>query len=245
MSFCFSILGIVASLISFQQASAHELRGEGGLVKLGHNRFAIPNPAGTRITFSEADNQFYYRLRAEFQISENSFLRILFAPLQQEYSSLRDTAISFNGTSFPANLPTVTTYKFNSYRLAYLYRFTLWSDWKAQVGVVAKIREAKIGLRNSAGLTNTYDNVGFVPLLNVGLFVPLSEAWEVRFDLDGAAAPQGRAFDGSLEIFRRLGESPSSGLSVGYRVLEGGADNDKVFTFSLFHYGFAALTWGF
>jgi hypothetical protein len=34
-------------------------------------------------------------------------------------------------------------------------------------------------------------------------------------------------------------------LRVGYRILEGGADNDEVYTFSLFHYIVAGLVVSF
>jgi hypothetical protein len=40
-----------------------------------------------------------------------------------------------------------------------------------------------------------------------------------------------------LALMRDLG--PSTRLFAGYRVLEGGADNDTVYTFSLFHYAVA------
>jgi hypothetical protein len=34
-------------------------------------------------------------------------------------------------------------------------------------------------------------------------------------------------------------------VKIGYRILEGGADNDKVHTFSLFHYTVAGLVMTF
>jgi len=35
--------------------------------------------------------------------------------------------------------------------------------------------------------------------------------------------------------------SASTKVLAGYRVLEGGADNDEVYTFSLFHYAVAGI----
>ena len=67
---------------------------------------------------------------------------------------------------------------------------------------------------------------------------------DFRFDLDGAAAKQGRAFDGSAELFYRA-DDRSSGISGGIRILEGGADNSKVNTFALLDYAFLAITVGF
>jgi hypothetical protein len=72
--------------------------------------------------------------------------------------------------------------------------------------------------------------------------VPVARSTFLRFDLDGAAARQGRAFDGSLELFFPTAEWAEEGLSAGIRVLEGGADNSKVNTFALFQYAFLAFT---
>jgi hypothetical protein len=59
-------------------------------------------------------------------------------------------------------------------------------------------------------------------------------------DGDALAAPQGRAEDVALAIWADL--SKSLRLRAGYRLLEGGADNDKVYTFALVNYAFAGLT---
>ena len=59
------------------------------------------------------------------------------------------------------------------------------------------------------------------------------------FDADALAAPQGRAEDVLLAATWALRE----GLFVyaGYRTLEGGADNDEVYTFAWFHYAVAGV----
>lgn len=48
------------------------------------------------------------------------------------------------------------------------------------------------------------------------------------------AASQGRAGDVLIAVVRDVGKATK--LFAGYRILEGGADNDEVYTFSLFHY---------
>lgn len=45
---------------------------------------------------------------------------------------------------------------------------------------------------------------------------------------------QARAEDALLAVVRDIGASTK--LFAGYLILEGGADNDEVYTFSLFHY---------
>jgi hypothetical protein len=59
---------------------------------------------------------------------------------------------------------------------------------------------------------------------------------ELGFLLEGdaLAAPQGRAEDVLLAFYFHPAER--IGMKVGYRILEGGADNDEVYNFTLLHY---------
>jgi hypothetical protein len=52
----------------------------------------------------------------------------------------------------------------------------------------------------------------------------------MRLELDGSAAPQGRAFDVLAALEYR--PTPRVTISGGYRTIEGGADVDDVFTFA-------------
>lgn len=52
-------------------------------------------------------------------------------------------------------------------------------------------------------------------------------------------APQGRAIDFAFTGVYDLNSDVN--LSLGYRILEGGAKNDKVYTMSLFNYYFLGL----
>ncbi|KQC04121.1 MAG: hypothetical protein APR54_08965 [Candidatus Cloacimonas sp. SDB] len=58
-------------------------------------------------------------------------------------------------------------------------------------------------------------------------------------DGDALAAPQGRAEDVLAAITYDI--SDQLRLKAGYRILEGGADNDEVYTFALFHYAVLGL----
>jgi hypothetical protein len=222
---------------------ASELRLETGFFHTVSNRFNIPNPGGTRFGIKEENAKFYGRLQGSFPVSENGSIRVLVAPLETGYSYQSSSASIFNGSTFPANTPLEVTYRFNSYRIGYIYQFYSGSRFQAQFGGVGKIRQAKISV-SAGGIPNTYSNVGFVPLLNFGFRWILSNPLELRFDIDGAAAKQGRAFDGALELFYRLNKA-GSGFSGGVRVLEGGAANEKVNTFALLQFAFASFTYGF
>jgi hypothetical protein len=83
------------------------------------------------------------------------------------------------------------------------------------------------------------ENVGVVPLLYGFARYQASDRVALEAEFDALAAPQGRAEDVSLKAVVRL--SDRIDLDVGYRLLEGGADNEKVFTFAFFHYALAGV----
>jgi hypothetical protein len=56
---------------------------------------------------------------------------------------------------------------------------------------------------------------------------------------DPPATGQGRAFDVALKLQRNLGDHWS--LAGGYRLLDGGADNDELYTFARFNYAVLSL----
>lgn len=224
-------------------ASAHEARIELGGFRTVSNRFNIPNPGGSRVWVNRDSLRPYVRAELQFQVSERGSLRLMLAPLQTNYSFVSSGTTAYNGVTFPANTPLKVTYRFHSYRLGYLYRLLQNEAFWLQVGGVLKVRDAKIELEGG-WQRSAYTNVGVVPLLNLGLGWRIHGPWELRFDIDGAAASQGRAFDGSLEARYRLNEE-GTGVSAGLRVLEGGADNEKVNTFALIHYAFLAFRYGF
>lgn len=70
--------------------------------------------------------------------------------------------------------------------------------------------------------------------------------WNVKDNLgvllygDALAAPQGRAKDVLLALQYKVNEKVT--LKGGYRILEGGADNDEVYSFALFNYAVLGVT---
>ena len=63
------------------------------------------------------------------------------------------------------------------------------------------------------------------------------------FDADALAAPQGRAEDVLIAATWRARDTLA--LRVGYRTVEGGADNDAVYSFAWFHYVVVGLAINF
>jgi predicted porin len=60
---------------------------------------------------------------------------------------------------------------------------------------------------------------------------------------DALLAPQGRAEDIHAAVTYQIDESIR--IRGGYRILEGGAKNDKVYGFSLFHYAAFGVSYAF
>ena len=108
--------------------------------------------------------------------------------------------------------------------------------------MTAKIREASISLASSH-ITSEKTNVGFVPIINFRLWWRINEKWGLLLDGDALAAPQGRAEDVYIAVTYKVNDN--IGVRAGYRILEGGADNDEVYSFSLFHYNSVGISYTF
>jgi hypothetical protein len=209
---------------------------ETGFIKSGYNDVRIPGDNGTLFSFSEdlkSDNEFFYRLRLNYKFGEKHNLSILYAPLTINAKGKFDQDVKFQDLTFISNTNIEGTYTFNSYRLTYRYDLYLERYIEFGLGLTAKIRDAEISLKNNLQ-ESTKENVGFVPLINFRLFLKLNKQFGFLLVGDALAAPQGRAEDILAAITYRV--SDKFRIKLGYRILEGGADNDEVYTFSLINY---------
>ncbi len=209
---------------------------EAGLVTSGYNDIRDPGNTGTLFSFSEelkSDNEFFYRLRLNYKFGERHNLSILYAPLKINAKGKFDKDVKFKDATFLANTNIEGTYKFNSYRLTYRYDLYLDETVEFGLGLTAKIRDAEIVLKNNLQ-ESTNDNLGFVPLINFRFFLKLNNQLGFLLRGDALAAPQGRAEDILAAITYMATDKVI--VKLGYRILEGGADNDSVYTFSLFNY---------
>lgn len=240
---------ILASMVPWSATTAQTgtaIALEGGGVWQSRNTARIPNSdAGTRFSLRDLQGggaEAYFRVDGTWQFGERHQLRALYAPYAITRSGIPDTALQFDGTTFAAGEPTEVHYQFDSYRLSYRYRFHHGDDWTWWGGATLKVRDASIRLRQ-AGTVDEYDNTGIVPLLSVVGFRRLGDRWTLVLDADGLWAPQGRALD--LAVKARYAVNQNLSLGLGYRTLEGGADNDKVYTFAWQHYALAEVNWQF
>ncbi len=233
------LLGVTVVLmlvLALPVLSQVEVDMETGAVFSGYNDVRIPGRGGTLFSLSEeltADPAFYYRLRLFYDFNPRHHLGVLLAPLTIQSSGTLDRDLRFEGETFPASVPLEATYRFNSYRLVYRYDFLRREKIEFGIGATAKVRDAKIAVKGT-GIESDKTNVGLVPLVHFRLLWKLDKTFSFLLDGDALAAPQGRAEDVLAALRMRV--SDRLDLKLGYRILEGGADNDEVYTFALIHY---------
>jgi len=216
------------------------LEMEGGPVWQSRNDVQIPGTTGTRFSLKDFGRGPFLagRVYAGYRWTEKSEFRALFAPLSLSGKRTLESPINFQGENFSAESETTSLYRFNSYRLTYRYKLIDSSAWKLWLGFTGKIRDAEIAL-NQGSTRAAKTDLGFVPLLHFKVVLRLSDDWDVELDADALAAPQGRAEDVVVRTVVDL--SPSIKAHIGYRLLEGGADNDSVYTFAFLHYAVIGL----
>ena len=218
---------------------------EGGGVMSGYNDVRIPGTTGTLFSLVddlETDPAPYYRVRLSYAVAEKHTLSLLAAPLRLDADGIPDRPIIYEGETFGAGEPLEARYRFDSYRFTYRYLVYSSSRLRFGIGATAKIRDAAIrveGADSSAEKKNT----GLVPLLNFSLTYRFGPSLGILLEGDALAAPQGRAEDVLTAIFYEAGRRFT--VRLGYRILEGGADNDEVYSFALLHYAALGVSFAF
>ena len=216
---------------------------ESGLAFSGYNDVRIPGNTGTDISLSrdlDAESTEFIRVRLAVDLGRRHRLSLLYAPLQFESSGTVDHDVHFNGARFPAGVPLNSLYRFDSYRVTYHYTLLEKERIRAGIGFTGKVRDAAIRI-DDGSVSSEKANTGFVPLINFAVDWRFASRLGLVFEGDALAAPQGRAEDVLIAIYG----NPSNRLRLrlGYRILEGGADNDEVYTFALIHYISAGVSW--
>jgi hypothetical protein len=214
---------------------------EAGVAFFSRNDAGIPGDGGTRFSLVDdlsTDPAPAFRLRLGYRLAERHLLSALYAPLAVNATGTLDRDLSFQGETYPAGTPLLAVYRFNSYRLTYRYSFVWNDELDLAAGFTAKIRDAETSLYGADARRKT--NVGFVPLLN------LHAAWRhgggpfgLVLDADALVAPQGRAEDVLLAVTWEFRDGLE--LRAGYRTVEGGADNDEVYSFAWLHFAVLGL----
>lgn len=218
-------------LISTSVGAQSSFIFETGAVWQYRNDVRITPDDGDTLEFDKFEDSptIHHRIEYHYNLSKKHGLRFIYAPYQVTVKGSLDKDIRFQDEVFNKDQTLKVKYKFNSYRLGYKY---FYSD-NFTLGASLKIRDAKISLEQS-DKKESYDNIGFVPLFYASYKAQLNPLWYFYTDADFAAAAQGRAIDLTLKLRRSI--TKASDLGLGLRSLEGGADNDKVYTFSWLNY---------
>jgi hypothetical protein len=206
-----------------------------------YNDIRIPGTSGSLIDMSDqllVKLQVFYRLRAGYTIANRHTISALYAPLTVDYNGSFDQDINLNNAIYRRNEDVSVNYKFKSYRLTYRYDFVANYRWKVGAGLTGKIRDAYVRYRTASN-DQHFSNFGFVPLVNFHIGYKPSAHWTAILEGDARASKFGRAED----IFAGVSYyvNPNLGIKLGYRVVEGGADNDQIYNFTWINYASAGL----
>lgn len=218
---------------------------ESGALFTGYNNVRIPGNSGTKFSFNrdlKTQPKLYYRLRANYTLKSRHYFSLLYAPLSTISTGVVQHNINFAGSTFEAGIDLRGEYKFNSYRFTYRYDFIMRPKFTFGLGLTAKIRDARIGLSNST-ISAEKTDFGFVPIINFRMTWKFKDNFDLLFDGDALFANPGRAADVILALRYTL--NPRIHFRGGYRILEGGADNARVYNFSLFHYAAFGISYTF
>lgn len=234
-------VALVTLLLACHASAGVEAEVEASVVVASRIDTRIPGDTGT--TFSLVNDLSTspapaFRVRLGYRIADRHLITALYAPLQLDARGSVNRDIEFMGATYPAGTPLFAVYRFNSYRLTYRYSFVWTDSLDVAAGLTGKIRDAETSLYGVEARRKT--NIGFVPLLNVHVaWRPGGGAFGVVLDVDALAAPQGRAEDALLAATWAFHENLE--LRAGYRTVEGGADNNEVYSFAWLHYGVVGL----
>jgi hypothetical protein len=222
------------------------IEAETGVAFQQYNDVRIPNETGTLFDFKRDFSQdgvvIPFRLRPGYTFGEKNHIFGLVGILVIDYEGRVPFDIDFQDVTFTEEDGLVLGfYQFNSYRLTYRRDLIQTDNWILGLGATAKLRDATVRL-GSGENTARKDDLGFVPLINFHLEY-LSENWSLLIEGDGLAASQGRAFD--IFAGARFNLVEDFSFKAGYRILEGGADVDKVYNFTLIHFASLGLKFDF
>lgn len=226
----------VALLPATTLAGKWSVDAETGAVDASRADVRIPSKGGTRFSFPDdlgTDATAYLRIGVGYAIDGKQALRFEAVPLTLDAAGMFDAPVTFAGATFAAGTPTDGSFRFDTYRLEYRYRMDDAGIFRWRIGGTLLVRDAEITLSQGATRASD-DNLGVVPLFGFDMDWQLGDRWQAVIDGNALASGQGRAEDVFFGV-RRSG-SDATDLQFGYRVLEGGADNDDVYTFALFNH---------
>ena len=223
-------------------AEAFDFQIESGGVWFSKNDVRVPEDVGTKFDLTDLTGDGpdqYIRLYAKYDFNEKHSLRVTLAPLEVGGTGMLSEDVLFRDEVFAADTLTKGTYQFNTYRATYRWMFYENEYWRWGLGGTGLIRDAEITLEQE-GRKQSKDDFGIVPLFHLYGEYSFTDQVSLILDMDGAWSPAGRAVDAVLKA--QFDFDDRWYASIGYRILEGGADNDDIYTFAWLH--FAQISFG-
>ncbi|MBK8482417.1 MAG: hypothetical protein IPL40_14830 [Proteobacteria bacterium] len=231
------------ALLAARPAAADGIEAdfEAGVVSASRNDVRIPGAGGTQLSLVgdlSAPPTPVFRLRVGYRFGDRHLVSALYAPLRIDATGVLSRDATVAGQTYAAGSSLLGVYRFDSYRLTYRYSFVRNETVEVAGGLTAKLRDAEISIYGAE--TASKKNTGFVPLLNFHVgWRPGGGSLGLVLDADALAAPQGRAED--ILLAATWAASDRMVLRIGYRMVEGGADNDEVYNFAWLHYAVAGV----
>jgi len=225
---------VLSAGVPAAQASGMQVDLEGVAAWQGRNVVQSPNDAtATRFslkTLTGSGPAWTGRLQASGRIKDRHEWRVLVAPLSVSGTGASAVPIRFEGAVFAPGQVNAD-YRFDSWRATWRWRWIDREDLVVKVGATAKVRDASIRLSQGT-VSARKENTGFVPLLHGAFERRIRDRWALEGDIDALAGGPGYAVDAGLRVSREL--SPGWRVTGGVRWLDGGADNDEVYSFATF-----------
>lgn len=222
-------------------ANTFQLRMESGAAWFSRNDVRIPGDSGDTFDMRELlgdDAEAYIRVIGVWEISDKHAVRVTLAPFEAEGTGTLPGDVRFEDGIYKGNTRTKGSYQFNTYRLGYRWTFHEEGAWTLGLGGIVLVRDAEIALEQG-NLSDSNTDLGVVPLLGFYAEYQVSSRWSLEVDAEGLASPYGRAFD--VALLARWRANKTWSVLGGYRTIEGGADNDDVYTFAWIHFASLAV----
>jgi hypothetical protein len=238
MKIRFTILSLIGLLITSVGQAQLLFDAETGAVFPGaYNDIRQPAAGGTQYNAFGPDFNvkpvLNLRGRLGYTINDRHTVYATVAPLLIESIGRQPLTqpVRFDEITVPAGRTLTTRYKFNGYRLTYRYHLIRREKFRLAIGLTGNVRDAFIEVRDGQQ-SRRFTDLGIVPLLS--LYVNYQPGrFGLLLDGDGFASPFGRAEDVFAGVTYAL--RPKTKLRIGYRVLEGGADTNNFYNFTLFN----------
>ncbi len=232
------LAGLVVMLtstgVAADRAERVSVELELGAAKLQKNELQSPNDAtATRFDLARVlgtdSTQGTARVTVKIPTAGGDEWLAVYAPLTFKGSAALGQAVVYEGSSFAGAPQTSASYRFDTYRLTWRRPVIESADTTVRLGVTGLVRDAAIRL-SQAGVSASRSNTGLVPLLHGSVDRRLRSRLSLIGDVDALGSGQGYAVDLSLRAQYAI--DTRWAVSAGYRMLDGGADNDTLYNFA-------------